>query len=183
MRTTLAMPAFKEWSGVCSALEAGLQTILLRKGGISEDHGKFAFLHTEFYLFPTFFHQQTDKTRLPASLPIPSQKAGEHIIRLKAKVTHTSILHEWEKVQALAPFHFWTEEVIRERFSYDEANVIHLAIVRVYRIEPELIFPDAPEFGGCKSWIEIPSAAGKITPVISDNDFENISHQIQKILS
>jgi len=183
MSTILATPAFKEWAGVCSALEAGLQTILLRKGGISEDHGKFAFRHAEFYLFPTFFHQQADKTRLPSSLPLPTQKAGEHAIRLKAKVTHTTILHDWAKVQALNPFHFWTEEVIHERFSYDEANAIHLAIVRIYRLQPELILPDVPEFGGCKSWIEIPSTEGKLTPVIPDKDFESISQQIQNILA
>jgi len=183
MNTTGTSPAYKEWSGICSVMETGLQALLLRKGGIAEEHGKFSFHHSDFYLFPTYFHQQETKTRLPSSIHPMAKKNGAHSIRLKAKVIQTTLLHDWEKVQALAPFHFWTEEVIRERFTHSEASAIHLAIVRIYRIEPEILLPDTPEYGGCKSWIEIPTAEHSTTPVIPDGDFQTLTQKIQKALA
>jgi len=42
---------------VCSALEAGRQIILLRKGGIYESAGEFEIEHRQFLFFPTFLHQ------------------------------------------------------------------------------------------------------------------------------
>jgi len=51
---------FKEWALVCEALGRGEQTIILRKGGIAEGRGGFAFQHSEFFLFRRFF---TSKSR------------------------------------------------------------------------------------------------------------------------
>ena len=51
--------AFKEWAGVCDALIEGRQTIIIRKGGISEGAGPGVFVpeHAEFWLYPTWVHQ------------------------------------------------------------------------------------------------------------------------------
>ena len=49
--------AFKEWAAICRALAAGRQDVILRKGGIVEDGGKFRPEHAAFLLFPTFVHQ------------------------------------------------------------------------------------------------------------------------------
>ena len=49
---------FKEWALVCAALEQGRQSILLRKGGIAEGRTRFSFQYREFFLFPTWFHEQ-----------------------------------------------------------------------------------------------------------------------------
>ena len=35
-------------------------TLLLRKGGIREEHREFRVEHPEFLLFPTFEHQRAD---------------------------------------------------------------------------------------------------------------------------
>ena len=50
--------ALKEWHSVCRALTSGRQTILLRKGGISESMSGFDVEHRQFLFFPTFVHQQ-----------------------------------------------------------------------------------------------------------------------------
>src|SRR5213082_2938121 len=55
---------FKEWSLVCDALGRGRQSVILRKGGIAEGRGGFSFRHREFFLFPTFFHEQIAKVGL-----------------------------------------------------------------------------------------------------------------------
>jgi hypothetical protein len=57
---------FKEWSLVCGALGSGEQSIILRKGGIAEGRSGFSFQHREFFLFPTFFHEQIGKVRSAA---------------------------------------------------------------------------------------------------------------------
>ena len=69
---------FKEWALVCEALGRGEQTILLRKGGIAEGREGFGFRHDEFFLFPTFFHEQLVKVRTPEA-EIPMAECGEGI--------------------------------------------------------------------------------------------------------
>ena len=54
---------FKEWAFICEALGQGVQTIILRKGGISEGRGGFQIEHDRFFLYPTFDHQRNDLVR------------------------------------------------------------------------------------------------------------------------
>ena len=42
--------AFKEWAGVCAALESGRQSVILRKGGIADGPGGFVPDHEAFWL-------------------------------------------------------------------------------------------------------------------------------------
>src|SRR5437773_11511491 len=58
---------FKEWSLVCDALGGGCQSVILRKGGMAEERGGFSFRHREFFLFPTFFHEQIARVRIPGA--------------------------------------------------------------------------------------------------------------------
>ena len=75
---------FKEWALVCEALGRGEQTIILRKGGIAEGREGFSFRHREFFLFPTFFHEQIGKVRIAAAnIPAPGNTIA---IRCFAKV-------------------------------------------------------------------------------------------------
>ena len=50
--------AFKEWAVICRALAEGRQSLILRKGGIAEEGGRFRVEHTGFWLYPTYAHQQ-----------------------------------------------------------------------------------------------------------------------------
>ena len=56
-------PAFKEWEAIVEALGHGAQIIILRKGGIAEGRAGFKPKHPKFWLFPTGFHQQWEKTK------------------------------------------------------------------------------------------------------------------------
>ena len=146
---------FKEWALVCEALGRGEQSVLLRKGGIAEGRTGFQFQHAEFFLVPTFFHEQAGKTRA-LSAKIPEERVGEIEIRFLAKLEFATVVTEWETALALEPLHILTREVVRERFDYDEAPGIHVAFVRVFALEPVWIFADAPRYGGCRSWVELP---------------------------
>jgi hypothetical protein len=90
----------KEWALVCQALGEGRQTVMIRKGGIAEGRNGFAFRYSEFFLFPTFFHEQLDRVRLSnAVLPRPIPNEVE--IRYLARVKETRVMTDWKEVRAL----------------------------------------------------------------------------------
>ncbi len=152
---------FKEWALVCAALGEGRQSVIIRKGGIAEGRDGFAFRHREFFLFPTFFHEQVERVRL-SDPKLPEPRAGEVEIRYFARVEETRLLTCWEDVVALAPLHILTEDVVRERFEYDAAPGVHVAFVEVFRLDPVWRFPDAKVYGGCRSWVELPEPPGEL---------------------
>jgi len=165
------MFGFKEWTLICAALGSGTQSVILRKGGIAEGRAGFRFAHPEFLLFPTLFHEQVKKLRLPADTPLPEPRAdGQHEIRLSARVEWTHDLTDWEMVRELAPFHIWQESEIEKRFRQDDTPMVSLAFVRVLTLSEPHVFPDAPRYGGCRSWIELPDLAERVTqtPVLDE---------------
>ncbi len=162
---------FKEWSLVCDALGAGAQSLILRKGGIHEGRGGFWWKHDRFFLFPTHFHEQRAAFTWGAEggeSPAPAEGSG-HRLTLFAEVVEKAQLTEWERVEALRPWHYWTEEAIRERFDYTEQAGISVALLRVWRLEEPWEFPDQAKYGGCRSWLDLPEVpeAG-LVPVLDD---------------
>ncbi len=153
---------FKEWALVCDALGSGRQSVIIRKGGIAEGRDGFAFRHREFYLFPTFFHEQVERVRLDRpALPEPP---GDEVVEIRyfARVEEARLMTRWEEVRALAPLHILAESVVRERFEYAETPGVHVAFVEVFRLDPVWRFPDAKAYGGCRSWVPLPEPPGEI---------------------
>ena len=162
---------FKEWALVCRELAAGRQSIILRKGGIAEGREGFRFQHPDFLLFPTLFHEQVSKLKLPPETPLPALASEEHTLTHRVFVEWTRDLTDWDQIQRLAPFHIWTEKVIRERFEYEQKRTVSLAFVRVRRLSEPLVFPDSQKYGGCRSWVNLPTPslpdAGE--PILSES--------------
>jgi hypothetical protein len=168
--------AFKEWALVCDALGSGEQSVILRKGGIAEGKGGFGFEHQEFCLFPTWFHGQADKVR-KASAALPDHAPDKVTIAHSAVIEWSGRIEEKELVHSLSELHVLDASVIEERFVYDTRagtlgrNGIHVAFVRVYRLEPPAVFAMQKKFGGCRSWIELPeSDLGAMVSVLSDEE-------------
>jgi len=164
---------FKEWAIVCEAMDEGEQCVILRKGGIAEGRAGFAFRHAEFFLFPTFFHEQVEKVRI-SDAKIPAQREGAIEIRFFAKMIAATHVTSWETAAALEPLHILQPSVVRERFHYDKAPGLHVALVRVFRLAPAWIFPDAPRYGGCRSWVPLPACPNEthFEPVLTDEQHE-----------
>jgi len=173
---------FKEWALVCAALGRGEQSILLRKGGIAEGREGFGFRHQEFFLFPTFFHEQAGLVRT-AGAEAPGPGEGQIEIQLFAKLISAAHVTSWEIAAALEPLHILQESVVRERFAYDEVPGLHVAFVRVYRLSPPWEFPDAPRYGGCRSWVPLPELPDltQMEPVLSDREFDEALESFQGI--
>jgi hypothetical protein len=172
---------FKEWALVCEALGRGEQTVLLRKGGIAEGREGFGFRHSEFFLFPTFFHEQIVKVRTPGA-EIPAARPGEIEIRYFAKLEAEKKITSWPIAAALEPFHILQESLVRERFEYKEAG-LHVALVRVFRLEPRWMLEDKPAYGGCRSWVEMPECPGetRFEPVLSDEDYKRVADRFRAL--
>jgi hypothetical protein len=172
---------FKEWALVCEAMGRGEQTILVRKGGLAEGRTGFGFRHGEFFLFPTFFHEQVVKVRTPGA-EIPKARAGEIEIRYFAKLEAQWKISSWPEAAALEPFHILQESVVRERFDYKEAG-LHVALVRVFRLTPSWVLPDRPAYGGCRSWVNLPDcpAGTRFEPVLSDDEHARIVERLNGV--
>jgi hypothetical protein len=162
---------FKEWAVVCEALGSGRQTIILRKGGIAEGRDGFSFDHREFFLFPTWFHEQPQKVRA-TDIRMPEQRDSEIEIKYAATLETSGTVRSWKVAEALTPFHILQADVVRERFDYDKTESLHIAFVRVYRVEPVWSFPNEKKYGGCRSWVNLPQLPNdtKLIPVLSDRD-------------
>lgn len=182
---------FKEWSFVCEALGQGVQTLILRKGGIHEGKKGFQFLHNDFWLFPTGFHTQGDQLNwLPANadkVAVPQDEARELVeIRYFAHLHDLWRVTEWERVAQLAPLHVWTEEVVRERFAWNEDSCLHIALVRVSRLPQTWSFPYKPGYGGCRSWVNLPEEGtaleSQLQPVLDETIWQTQADTIRTIL-
>lgn len=161
----------KEWAIVCEAMGRGEQSVILRKGGLAEGREGFAFRHAEFFLFPTFFHEQIDQVRVKAP-EIPKVREGEIEIRFFARLMAAAHVTTRETAAALEPLHILQQSVVHERFEYDKAPGLHVALVRVFRLSPSWTFPDAPRFGGCRSWVMLPECPPEmqLEPVLSETE-------------
>jgi hypothetical protein len=172
---------FKEWAIVCEALGRGEQTVLLRKGGIAEGREGFGFRYSEFFLFPTFFHEQVEKVRTPAAKN-PAASKGEIHVRYFAKLEAQREITSWPVAAALEPFHILQESVVRERFDYKKSG-LQIALVRVFRLAPAWVMADRPAYGGCRSWVNLPeySPETQFEPVLSDQEHETIAEKFRFI--
>lgn len=187
----MSMKTFKEWQIICEALHAGEQSVILRKGGIHEGKEGFSFGSIEeFYLFPTRFHAQGEQvTQEGEFMPGKEWQDGDAVVfDTYCKVVNTYELTEWEQVEALAPYHIWSESCIRERFDWEgkgmAAGKIHLALLRVYRVDEPHSVDYSKRLGGCRSWVELGELEPPrgICPTLTDEQFNTVVASLESAL-
>lgn len=167
--------AFKEWLGICRALASGRQSLLLRKGGISEGPGGFRPEHPAFWLFPTRLHEAAQGIRPapdePAADPAPgAAPSPELVLSTLAVVESATWVDDPDALAALEPLHAWTAETVASRFAYRAPGLWVLG-VRAYH-DPEgghAIVPTAAQ-AGCRSWVTLdpPLAVAGLAPVLGE---------------
>ena len=144
---------------------------MLRKGGIAEGRDGFAFKHSEFFLFPTWFHEQLEKTTLPAETLLPPQLQGEIEIQYAVTLEWSRLVTDAARLPSLREFHILHDSVIDERFRYDETLGIHVAFVRGFRLASPQRLAMQKNFGGCRSWIDLPDFGDtRLVPVLTDEE-------------
>ena len=189
MHPSICRTALKEWAVAVGALDRGDQILLLRKGGIREEGREFRVAHPEFLLYPTYEHQREDllqqryheDLRQVLSEPLAPDTV---IFTLWARVEETIEVAEQERVDALSSYYIWTQDYSQKRLRWKPRHPLSVMLLRLYRLDHPARVPYIPEYGGCKSWVTLAQALplGRLTPVLSDEDFRNKVGEIRDAL-
>jgi hypothetical protein len=150
--------ALKEWAAVCLALAEGRQSLLVRKGGISEGSGGFRIEHDEFWLLPTRFHQSPDQLSPEGAEFLPrasalAPAAGRLLIDSYLVVRSVAFVHDEGRLNDLAGCHILSADVVRQRFHYRRPGLFVAAVEAFHR--PVVEIEDDPRFAGCHSWVDL----------------------------
>ena len=179
--------AFKEWAGVCDALTDGVQSIILRKGGIREGSGPGVFVpeHDEFWLYPTAVHQAQQGLRTATTGPSshPDKPDGSLAIRALARVETVGYLDDESKLPALADFHVLTEDTVRTRFRYRTPG-LWILVARIWRRAAAFAIMETPEHAGCKTWVTLEAGlpTTDLMPAVEDGIWTARRRRIRSIL-
>lgn len=179
--------ALKEWSIICDLLMEGSLALLLRKGGIHEDHGPgvFRLEHPRFALFPSYLHQKPHMIK-------PALRERVRVLEEPAEVELRAIGSAekiWEvpsrkAMDELDDLHPWSADHIDMRFNYKPDHPLYVVAVRCARLrEPRRVVNDWT-YGGCKSWVPLKEQdavdeAGA-TPAMSDEAFGRMIERIDR---
>ncbi len=170
------MKMLKEWSTVIGALEAGEQTVLLRKGGILETASGFNVESSRFLLYPTWEHQSAENVREPFRRHLDRKRPEEGTNRISsyAEVLAEADVSSDEAVRGLEPFHVWSRRYIEARRNWEPERPIKAVYLRVFRMDEPATIPVLPEYSGCKSWLEMDRSIPAGTPALPDGRAESL---------
>lgn len=179
--------ALKEWAIAVEALVQGEMILLLRKGGIRDQGGSFTLVQPQFWLYPTFEHQKPHLLKSAYADRVQAVESGWHPetveIQAWAEVTHDYQVSEAGAIAALLPFHIWTESFVTDRLKWKPKSPLSVLLLRVHRLIQPIQIPYRTEYGGCKSWIELPIFADTPSqPVLSEAAFQQQVTAIQSAI-
>lgn len=185
--------ALKEWAVVCRALEAGVQSILLRKGGLDEGLEGFHIRHREFWFLPTRFHEgpeslaQNKLRQYPSLLDRPQvEQPAPDTFRVAqyGVVEQACEVIDIAQLDRLAPLQILSVETLHKRFHYRQPGV-SLIVARVYRLARAQTGIETPDLAGCRSWAELPSelSTAGASPVLTDEEFSAVQEEVSWALN
>ena len=181
------MDALKEWATVVQALEAGEQTVLLRKGGILETASGFVVESKKFLLFPTFEHQSLDnlKPQFHRHLDFVKQNKpqnGQNKITSYAEVIAEADLTSEKKINQLSEFHIWSDSYIKTRINWMPDKSTKVVFLKTYKV-PSFEIPIKEEYQGCKSWIDINAKLDSGKPVMAEAELQSRLEKFMEIIN
>ena len=179
--------ALKEWSAVIAALASGIQTILLRKGGIVEaDRGGFHLRHPEFLLFPTFEHQHRRFVR-----PEFHEFVDTYALKPNLTIAYTGLATaifeappEPDLLIAASRHFIWNEEFVQQRYRYRPDLPLYIVELRVFALPEAIAIPNRPSYAGCKSWVNLTEefATASARPVLSTEDYALREAELRNVI-
>lgn len=184
-------PALKEWAVLVKALDEGRQIVLIRKGGIREETKDFRVRHESFFLFPTYDHQRADLLKpeyrpdLESVLAHGIDPAREVVISHFARVTDAFETGDDDIVRALSPHYIFADNYAHERLHWRPRKPLEVMLLRVYRLPQVHHLPVLPEYGGCKSWIDLAVAIPieAMVPVLSDDAYQRMAQPVRALFA
>jgi hypothetical protein len=174
--------ALKEWAVAIDALQQGKTIMLLRKGGIREQEGRFQVDRQQVLLYPTYEHQKPELLKSEYADQVTPVESGWHpeTIQITAWAEITDILTV-ETTQgdsvltALLPFHIWNDRMIRDRLKWKPRQPLYLLLLRTYNLPEPQVIRYSEKYGGCRSWIELenPISIEGSCPVLTETEYQN----------
>lgn len=184
--------ALKEWNIGIQALEQGKSIMLLRKGGIREQGGKFKVAHQQVLLYPTFEHQDPSLLKSEYANEVQTVPSGWHpeTVKISSFAEITDIL-SWQSEQGeklinpFLPFLIWNEAFIRDRLQFKPNQPLYILLLRTYKLSQVYEIPYHPSYGGCRSWIDLQETIPleNLVPVLSDEDYQQQVLKVREILN
>jgi hypothetical protein len=105
-------------------------------------------------------------------------------LRYTAHIEWSGLIADRQKLAHLRELHVLRENVVEERYQYSETQGVHVAFVRVYRLEPPVRLKNEKKYGGCRSWIDLPEMEGSVlVSVISDEEHQRRRELLEKLLN
>jgi hypothetical protein len=170
--------AFKEWAVACEAMREGRQILLIRKGGIREEGGTFTISDPEFFLMPTYEHQNAallEPEYAPRLKAIQAAPHNPYAVTIDSYAVADSILVARDDGQVLAASreYIWNADYVKQRFDFNPYDPLYLILLRVYRLSAAITLPMSPDYVGCKSWVtlERPLSTQGAVPAVPDAEF------------
>jgi hypothetical protein len=162
--------ALKEWSSVIAKLAAGDQVILVRKGGIADP--KFGLEATQFYLYPTYFHQGEDEHR-------PSVT-----ITHWCEAVRTWNVRDLDLLYKLQPLVAMPRETLDARYRFRPDQALHVIGVRTWALPRPVEVAFRDEYAGCRSWVSVDEEieVDGSTPVLSEAELDERFLAIESIV-
>jgi len=170
--------ALKEWAVVCRELGEGRHIIVLRKGGIREPARGFTVEHQEFFLFPTYVHQNEDELIDAARATLPdvaraAPPAGLLHLDLYAQAAEVIEITDLEALRRLGGQHALAWGAVERRFNYRHAG-LHVLALRIFRLSEALRIGNLARYDGCRSWVPLERAypTSGCHPVLPETEFQ-----------
>lgn len=188
MQSNTTHAALKEWAVAVDALECGKTIMLLRKGGIHEQNGRFKVAHAQILLYPTHEHQQPYLLKPEYAEQVTPITSGWHpeTIRIGSWAEITDILPVSDEtiVRALLPFQIGNQQFISDRLKWKPRQPLYILLLRTYKLAQVQMIPYRSEYGGCKSWIELaePVALDDTQPVLNNTTYADLVAEIHEII-
>lgn len=178
--------ALKEWAATCRALATGRQIILLRKGGLQDAGGTFALEAPVFWLMPTGFHQtarllKAEHRDLLDGIVEPAQVE----LSLLAEVVQTWSLGQEHEARLQQAPHVWSQDYLDQRYAYQPDRLVQAAAVRVWQRAGVHTLPLVPEYGGCRSWVNLQQSltCDQLQPVMGEASFATALRELNQLFS
>jgi hypothetical protein len=170
--------ALKEWAVICRELAEGRQVIILRKGGIREPRTGFSVEHQEFFLFPTYVHQNEDELvgAARAALSDVERSAppgGLLHLDLYARVAAVIEVSDLEALRRLDGHHALAWSAVERRFNYRRPG-LHVVALQMFRLFEPIRVENLARYDGCRSWVALESACptAGCQPILPETEFQ-----------
>lgn len=179
--------ALKEWASVVQAIREGIQTVLLRKGGIEEEGGTFQVAHDEFLFLPTFEHQTPEALAPRYQRFILPHQVGAPTLTLDtyARVLDAIPIHRLSHTEPFSHLHVWSPEHVTERFHYRPQDPLWIIVFQGFRLDQPVAIPDDPDYAGCRSWVRLKQAisTSSARPILSEKRVEEVLSSVRTIVT